>query len=71
MALWRIARMDVSQGTEVPGTYAIKCHMIDTQTQATDIEVVNLAMATYESNPEDLLAALVTAGYTPNDWGGV
>lgn len=71
MALWRIERQEVSQGTELPNTYDIKCHMRDTQTDALEIEVVSMARTTYESNPEDLLAALVTAGYTPNDWGGV
>jgi hypothetical protein len=71
MALWRIERQEVAQGTELPGTYDIKCHMRDTDTDDLEIHVVTMSRATYESNPEDLLAALVTAGYTPNDWGGV
>ena len=71
MTMWRLARIEVKDGTEVPGTYDLVCNMVDTDTGTEEVHVANIAQATYQDTPATLLAALVTAGYTPNDWGGV
>jgi len=71
MALWKIKRQTVNVGTELPGQVAITCLMEDTETGEQAVEVVNMNTGTFTDTPAALLAALVTAGYTPNDWGGV
>lgn len=72
MALWRIKRQEIYSTLDgLPGQVDIKCIMHDDDTGDEATEIVTLVRTTYVATPSILLAALVTAGYTPNDWGGV
>lgn len=71
MALWRIKRCEVNPAPANPGMTEFAIVMQDTDANVEEAVTINVNTATYKADPASLLAALVAAGYTPNDWGGV
>lgn len=71
MALWRIKRCEVNPQPANPGMMEFSIIMHDDQTNEDEAVTLNVSVVSYKADPAALLAALVTAGYTPNDWGGV
>jgi hypothetical protein len=71
MALWRIKRLEVGQDPDSAFNYLFQIIMHDDSANIDEATAVALSKPAYIADNTILLAALVTAGYTPNDWGGV
>ena len=71
MALWRIKRLEVGQDPDSAFNYLFQLIMHDDDANVDEAAAVALSKPAYVADNTILLAALVTAGYTPNDWGGV
>jgi len=71
MALWRVEKMTIENGEFYGDEWAAICNLLDTDTGTTAQFVVPYRGEDLGTNPELILDALTTEGYTPNDWDTV
>jgi hypothetical protein len=71
MALWKIKRMTIENGEQHGNDWVALCDLVDKDTGTLGHFPVPFAQSDLALNPDYILDALVTEGYTPNDWGGV